>query len=112
VTISFLILLFRSITLSADVDTAAGAERLVSLALDELERAFLDPRVGDSVSSRVFVNVLTSVSRTVDSTVRDFKYIMDVIISKYATKLLKLRVDEIEVKLRIVDEVQVVSSHD
>jgi acetyl-CoA carboxylase / biotin carboxylase 1 len=100
------VVFLRSITLSADVDSAVGAERLVTMAIDELERAFLDPRVGDSVSSRVFVNVLTSVKRTVDSTVRDFKYIMDVLISKYATKLLKLRVDEIEVKLRIVGDGQ------
>lgn len=50
--------------------------------------------------------MLTSLKRSVESTVKDFKYVMDVLISKYATRLLKLRVDEIEVKLRILDEEQ------
>jgi acetyl-CoA carboxylase/biotin carboxylase 1 len=39
----------------------------------------------------------------VEECVNSFKRIMDVLISKYATRLLKLRVDEIEVKIRVLD---------
>eukprot|EP01035_Chromulina_nebulosa_P016919 gene16919-22410_t len=97
------VLYLRCISLSNDITTSTGSERLVSIALDELERAFLDPRVLDSASSRVYLNVLADITQDIDKTVKSFKHIMDSLISKYATKLLKLRVDEIEVKLRVKD---------
>lgn len=98
------VLFLRTISLSSDIASAKGSERLLLSALDELERSFLDPRVSNFISSRVYLNVLTPVVLSVEKAVQDFKYIMDIIIAKYATQLLRLRVDEIEIKLRVQDE--------
>lgn len=50
-------------------------------------------------SLRVYLNILPEVSMNAKDTVTQFKQTMDVLISKYATRLLKLNVDEIEVKV-------------
>jgi hypothetical protein len=39
-----------------------------------------------------------------DDVVANFKAIMDGLVARYATRLLKLRVDEIEVKIRVKGE--------
>lgn len=97
------VLFLRSISLSESVDPR-GAERLVVLGLDEIERAMLDPRVTSTTSSRFYLNMLPDVSSmTVKETVKNFEKIMDNLIGKYSARLLKLNVDEIEVKLRVKD---------
>ena len=96
------VLFLRSISLSSDTVTSKGADRVISLALDELERASLDSRISGTASSRVYLNILPDVEQmSVDQSVREFQKIMDALVSKYATRLLKLRVDEIEVKIRV-----------
>jgi len=98
------VLFLRSISLSEESSNPIGAERIITMALDELDRAVLDSRVSDSASSRLFVNILaTDSSINLSQTLARFRSIMDALIAKYATRLLKLRVDEIEVKLRVVD---------
>ena len=97
------VLFLRSISLSKSSATMEGAERLVALGLDEIERASLDPRVSPTTSSRIYLNILSDVGDSVDQTVKTFQTIMDSLISKYATRLLKLNVDEIEVKIRVKD---------
>jgi hypothetical protein len=47
----------------------------------------------------VYLNILPEVPMNAKDTVTQFKQTMDVLISKYATRLLKLNVDEIEVKV-------------
>merc|ERR1711871_897971 len=96
-------LFLRSISLTSDSATGEGAERLVVLGLDEIERASLDSRVQPTTSSRIYLNILPEFDLGIDATVKRFQEIMDVLISKYATRLLKLRVDEIEVKIRVRD---------
>lgn len=98
------VLFLRSISLSKSSTEPVGAERLVVMALDELERASLDPRVSDTTSSRVYLSILPDIEMNLETTVKAFKCLMDTLISKYATQLLRLRVDEIEVKLRVIDE--------
>eukprot|EP01033_Poteriospumella_lacustris_P003046 gene3046-2231_t len=98
------VLFLRSISHSAESGTAAGAERIVTMALDELERATLDPRVSDAASARLFVNILPEMNMKVSDAVKRFKNLMDSLVATYATRLLELRVDEIEVKLRVLDE--------
>ena len=95
----------RSISLSAETAGAVGAERVLLMAMDELERAMLDSRVGPTASSSVYLNILPDVPfKCTEDAVAEFKATMDILISKYATKLLKLRVDEIEIKLRVDDK--------
>merc|ERR1711871_1066621 len=94
-------LFLRSISLTSDSANPEGAERLVVLGLDEIERASLDPRVSPTTSSRIYLNILPDFDMGIDDTVKQFQNIMDALISKYATRILKLRVDEIEVKIRV-----------
>ncbi|RYH29348.1 hypothetical protein EON65_08795 [archaeon] len=98
------VLFLRSISLSEDSVSANGADRIFTMAVDELERAMLDPRVLDTASSRLYVNVIPEIDLPLQKVMRDFKLIMDYLVSKYADRLLKLRVDEIEVKIRARDE--------
>jgi acetyl-CoA carboxylase/biotin carboxylase 1 len=97
------VLFLRSISLSAEAVSPVGSERMLVQAMDELERASLDPRVSETASSRVYLNILPEVQVGADEIVKDFKMIMDVLISKYATRLLKLNVDEVEVKVRVLE---------
>jgi acetyl-CoA carboxylase/biotin carboxylase 1 len=97
------VLFLRSFSNSASTHSPDGSERVILMGLDELERAILDPRVSDTASARIFLNILPEVEATVEKCVGDFKRIMDAMVSKYATRLLKLRIDEIEVKIRIKD---------
>lgn len=98
------VLFLRSISLSEESVTPVGADRIVSMALDELERATLDPRVSETASARLFVNIISDVMIKSNDAVKRFMLVMDGLVAKYATRLLKLRVDEIEVKLRVFDE--------
>ena len=54
------VLFLRSISLSEESSNPIGAERIITMALDELDRAVLDARVSDSASSRLFVNILAT----------------------------------------------------
>ena len=96
-------LFLRSISNTAETVSHDGAERVLLLAMDELDRALLDSRVSDSVSSRVFLNILPDATMDVKEGIELFQRSMDTLVSKYATRLLKLRVDEIEVKVRVKD---------
>ena len=93
----------RSISNSPDSVSKDGAERVFQMALDELDRAALDSRVSPTASSRVFLNILPEVQLSASTAVAAFEKTMDYLISKYATRLLKLNVDEIEVKVRVTN---------
>eukprot|EP01035_Chromulina_nebulosa_P000282 gene282-404_t len=95
------VLFLRSISLSFDSVTPDGAERIILMALDEIERALLDPRITDTASTRMFVNMIPDIDMDVTQCIEQFEKIIAAMISKYATRLLKLRVDEIEVKIRV-----------
>ena len=95
------VLFLRSISLSPEAASPMGSERMIVQAMDELDRATLDPRVSETASSRVYLNILPDVNMGAKATVTQFKQTMDVLISKYATRLLKLNVDEVEVKVRV-----------
>lgn len=51
--------------------------------------------------TRVYLNILPDVNMGAKDTVTQFKETMDILISKFATRLLKLNVDEVEVKVRV-----------
>ncbi|KAJ1475803.1 carboxyl transferase domain-containing protein [Baffinella frigidus] len=105
-------------------------------AMDELDRALLHPLVTGSkrmdaaypisygtasarifygtASARIFVHVLNEFEADTQSVIKGFKGILDNLLSRYSTRLLSLRVDEIEIKARIsyelslrVDEIEI-----
>jgi len=104
----------RAISHSVDTDKLSGAERLMVSAMDELDRALLHPLVTGqqkmqtaypvqygTASSRIFLHVLNEYEADTQSVIKNFKMILDNLLAKHSTRLLQLRVDEIEVKARI-----------
>ena len=88
----------RGISHSSGLTDASTAEAALQKALDELQLAVLDPSVGSSASSHLFLHVLSPFSATPAEVVGVWNELMSGLISKSATRLLKLRVDEIEVR--------------
>mmetsp|Transcript_4093 Transcript_4093/g.8425 ORF Transcript_4093/g.8425 Transcript_4093/m.8425 type:complete len:1074 (-) Transcript_4093:56-3277(-) len=92
----------RGISHSQGLVTDAGAMRALQQGLDELERAQSNSKVTRQSSSRIFLHSLYEIegSSPLELALR-FKAVMGKLKSKLASRLLKLRVDEIEVKLRL-----------
>jgi len=104
----------RALSHSLDSSSPTGAERLMVSAMDELDRALLNPLVTGqkkvktpypvqygAASTRIFLHVLNEYEADTQSVIKGFKGILDGLLSKYSERLLSLRVDEIEVKARI-----------
>eukprot|EP00746_Dinoflagellata_sp_MGD_P159401 gnl/MRDRNA2_/MRDRNA2_86689_c0_seq4.p1 gnl/MRDRNA2_/MRDRNA2_86689_c0~~gnl/MRDRNA2_/MRDRNA2_86689_c0_seq4.p1 ORF type:complete len:1394 (+),score=316.51 gnl/MRDRNA2_/MRDRNA2_86689_c0_seq4:94-4182(+) len=85
-----------------------GAEDAILLAFNELDRARLDPRVQSTTSSRFFLNILPHDRISLDKIGDIWQSIMEGLISKHATRLLELNVDEIEVKVRVKEGDEIV----
>ena len=92
----------RGISHSHGLVTDAGSMRALQQGLDELERAQSNSMVTRQSSSRIFLHSLHEIegSTPLELALR-FKAVMGKLKSKLASRLLKLRVDEIEVKLRL-----------
>jgi len=88
----------RGITHSAGLSEPQVAETAFMKALDELQLAVLDKSVVPSASSHLFLHILTPFDSEASALIDNWREIMMGLISKYATRLLKLRVDEIEVR--------------
>jgi acetyl-CoA carboxylase/biotin carboxylase 1 len=104
----------RALSHSLDSSSTSGAERLMVSAMDELDRALLNPMVTGqkkvktpypvqygAASTRIFLHVLNEYEADTQSVIKGFKGILDGLLAKYSTRLLQLRVDELEVKARI-----------
>lgn len=89
----------RGITHSSGLDDPSNAEAAFLKSLDELQLAMLDKRVLPSASSHLFMHVLAPFSAAPAELISTFKELMSGLISKHATRLLKLSVDEIEVRV-------------
>jgi len=95
-------LFVRGITHGSGLDDPAVAEAALQKALDELQLAVLDPAVAPSASSHLFLHVLAPFeSQSAESIIGSWQKLMSALISKYATRLLKLSVDEIEVRAHV-----------
>jgi acetyl-CoA carboxylase/biotin carboxylase 1 len=88
----------RGITHTAGIGEMAAAEIVLQKSLDELQLAVLDQKVSPSSSSHLFLHVITPFDATPEVLIENWRELMSSLISKYATRLLKLRVDEIEIK--------------
>jgi len=87
---------------ATDTAQLAGEDALQK-AMDELQLAMLDKRVLPTSSSHLFLNILEPFSASPAEIIELYKTTMASMISKYATRLLKLRVDEIEVRVHSGD---------
>lgn len=95
----------RAISHSAGLVTDDGALRSLQQGLDELERAQSNSKVNMQSSSRIYLHSLAELEGTTPQELATrFKSVMSSLKSKLATRLLKLRVDEIEVKLRLASK--------
>lgn len=93
----------RGISHTAGLDTVSGARRALIQGLDELERAQSNSKVNSQSSSRIFLHSLPELEGIAPNEIAaKFEIIMDSLKSKLAKRLLKLRVDEIEIKVRLM----------
>ena len=96
------VVFLRSVSKKKGLNTFAGAERSLVHGLDELERAQANSKVKAEASSRIFYHSLEEIADvTPEEAAAKFGDIMDTLKSKFADRLLKLNVDEIETKIRI-----------
>jgi len=97
----------RGITHTPGLTTFSGARRTLLQGLDELERVQSNSKVTLQSSSRIYLHSLPEVEgSTPEEVAAEFDVVVDKIKSRLAKRLLKLRVDEIEAKVRVksVDE--------
>lgn len=96
-------LFLRRISHSKDV-SAGGLERVLGKALDSCELAMLDPRAAATTSTRLYFAMLPTLDEGgVAPALRLFTDKLSAWIGEHATRLLSLRVDELEIKLRVAD---------
>jgi acetyl-CoA carboxylase/biotin carboxylase 1 len=92
----------RAISHSPGLVTSTGARIALQQGLDELERAQSNAKVNLQSSSRIFLHSLRELEgaslKEISST---FKTVIGDLKSQLAPRLLKLRVDDIEVKVRV-----------
>ncbi|GKY96268.1 hypothetical protein MPSEU_000586300 [Mayamaea pseudoterrestris] len=92
----------RAISHSTGLTTNQGAARALQQGLDELERAQSNSKVSLQSSSRIFLHSLAELEGTSPQELSSlFKTMMGSLKAHLAPRLLKLRVDEVEVKLRV-----------
>lgn len=99
------VVFLRTISLSAGLAFGSGARKALTQGLDELERAQANPMVSVQSSSRIFLHSLVELRGVTPLQLSNqFKDIMGTLKSQLADRLLKLRVDEIEVKVRVAGD--------
>ena len=97
----------RAISHSAGLISEGGALRALQQGLDELERAQANSKVTRQSSSRIFLHSLHEIEGIQPFELANrFKSVMGTLKSKLAARLLKLRVDEIEVKVRVLSKAE------
>lgn len=96
------VVLVRGISHAPGLVSVSGSRRALIQGLDELERTQSNSKVNSQASSRIFLHSLPEIEdMTAEEVANKFAGIMDQLKAKLADRLLKLRVDEIEVKVRI-----------
>ena len=96
------VLFVRGLSHSPGLITEAGARRALLQGLDELERAQSNSKVNMQASSRIFLHSLVELEGvSAEEVATRFQDMMGRLKSQLATRFLKLRVDEIEVKIKI-----------
>jgi len=92
----------RGITHTPGLTTFSGARRALLQGLDELERAQGNSKVSLQSSSRIYIHSLPVVEgSTPEEIAAEFNEVIDKLKGRLAQRLLKLRVDEVEAKVRV-----------
>jgi len=79
----------------------AWPENLLLAAVDEVERARLNPKVGPQPNSNIFAHFMTNLDMDPAEVDRRFEQFMNSFVSKYGGRLQKSKVDEIVLKVGI-----------
>ena len=96
------VVFLRAISHSAGLVSTSGARKFLQQGLDELERAQANSKVNTQSSSRIFLHSLRELEDTTPKELAaKFNEVIGQLKSELATRLLKLRVDEIEIKVRL-----------
>jgi len=96
------VLFVRGISNTPGLISMAGARRALLSGLDELERAQSNSKVRANSSSRIFLYSLPEITDiSPERIAQQFSEIMGTLKSRLAPRLIKLNVDEIEVKVRV-----------
>jgi len=96
------VVFLRAISHSPGIVSVSGARKFLEQGLDELERTQASSKINLQASSRIFLHSLRELEDTSPREIAaQFYKIIGQLKSQLATRLLKLRVDEIEVKVRL-----------
>ena len=96
------VVFLRAISHTPGLTSLSGARRALLQGLDELERAQANSKVSTQSSSRIYLHSLPEQSdATPLELAKQFDEVIDQLKSKLARRLTKLRVDEIETKIRV-----------
>ncbi|KAJ8902898.1 hypothetical protein NDN08_006218 [Rhodosorus marinus] len=90
---------FRGFSLS-DVTIDGVAEKILMTAMDELERALILPDVAATASSSIFLHFIVPFTSTTTDLIFKLRNLFRNLIPKHSERLLKYKVDEIDVKIR------------
>jgi len=90
---------FRGFSLS-DVTVDGVAEKILLSAIDEIERSLILPEVSPTASSSIFLHFIVPFSTGTKEMVEKLRDLFRFLIPKHSLRLLKYRVDEIDVKIR------------
>lgn len=92
----------RGISHTSGLTSFAGARRALLQGLDELERAQSNSKVTPQSSSRIYIHSLPEVEGSSPQEIaNEFTEVFGKLKARFAQRLLKLRVDEIEAKVRV-----------
>lgn len=71
---------------------------LLVSALDEIERARLNPVVGQQPNSDIYANFVSPIDQPLELVTERLEFVMNEFVSKYGTRLQSMKVDEIVIK--------------
>jgi len=83
---------------------SGGAERMLSKALDAIELAVRDPRVEMSCPTSIFISIMPEMIGGQMETATKVEKLLSEFIAANATRLLNMRMDEFELKVRTVEK--------
>ncbi|CEM11630.1 unnamed protein product [Vitrella brassicaformis CCMP3155] len=94
----------RSVSHDRNIFGSEEAMRFMVDSLDQVQRAMLDPRVQSTASGRIYLHVIPMFEDTTPQQMQQtFERIIMELRRRYSDRLLKLRVDQIEIKAHIRD---------
>ncbi|KAF8819130.1 acetyl-CoA carboxylase ACC1, partial [Cardiosporidium cionae] len=96
--------LFRDVPIPSlnDILERSKARRVLMDLLDELDRSVLDPRVTIAPSGRLYLHVIPALNSTVRDVVQKCEGLMMDLRVHFSERLLRLRVDQIELRVHVI----------